>query len=301
MSKQPRSWQGHGFRLTLDQPHVIGILNTTPDSFSDGGIFTTERAAVTRGLEMAAQGAAMLDIGGESTRPGAHRISEQEQIRRTAKIIAALRRELDVRGFSNVAMSIDTTRSSVAQAALDAGAVIINDVAAGLEDHAMFELAAARGCGMILMHRRAAPDRDQYSHEYTARPVYDDVVADVAAFLKERAKAALAAGVSREAIVIDPGLGFGKSVEDNSELIRRTSELASAGFPLLSAASRKSFIGAVANVPLPADRDPGSIAVALEQFRQGVQLFRVHDVAGHVQALRVAATTSRAPDAVRSS
>jgi dihydropteroate synthase len=260
----------------------MAVLNATPDSFSDGGRFGSADALVEHALRCVEAGADAIDVGGESTRPGAARVSAAEQIDRTAVVIERLR------AASDVVISIDTTRAAVAEAALDAGADAINDVSAGREDDAMLPLAGGRGCGLVLMHRLRPPDEDSYSHAYDHPPEYDDVVAEVCAFLRARGEAARAAGVARDAIVVDPGLGFGKSVEQNFELIARTAEIVATGFPVLGAASRKSFIGAVTGVADPAGRDAGSVAASVVQHAAGVRLFRVHDVAGHAQALAVA-------------
>jgi dihydropteroate synthase len=197
-------------------------------------------------------------------------------------VIEAIRRE------SDAIVSIDTTRAGVAAAALDAGAAIVNDVSAGMEDPAMLELVADRGCGLVLMHRLAPPDQDVYSHEYRTEPGYDDVTAVVVSFLRERLEAAMTRGVDREAVVLDPGLGFGKSVEQNYRLVRETPALLELGRPLLSAASRKSFVGVRAGVDEPAERDAASLAVTVAHWLAGVRLFRVHHVRMHRQALLVA-------------
>lgn len=273
--------------VTLDRPVLMGILNVTPDSFSDGGRFDSVESATQRAMEMIEQGASIIDVGGESTRPGAERIAVDEQLHRTVDVIKSIRAQ------SDVSISIDTTRYAVAEAALDAGADIINDQSAGREDPEMFALAMARQCGLILMHRLRPPDVDQFSDQYQREPRYDDVVVTVRDFLDERLRAALDAGVEREAIVLDPGLGFGKTVEQNYELIRRTDELLALGRPVLSAASRKSFIGKVTGVTEPAQRVIGSTAVSVAHYLTGVRLFRVHDVAAHAEALAVAAAMAR--------
>jgi len=287
----------HDRSITLDRPRLIGILNVTPDSFSDGGLHHGPRSGLGAALRMAEEGAAVIDVGGESTRPGASRVSATEQIDRVVPVIE------QIRHHSDMPITIDTTRSAVARAALDAGADAINDVSAGMEDDGMFALAAERQCGIILMHRRVPPDQDAFSDQYAQgddRPVYDDVVTSVLAFLSERAGAAVQAGVHPEAIVIDPGLGFGKTVAQNYELIARTRELLKEGFPVLSAASRKSFVGAVSGVEKAADRTAGSVAVSVCHWMAGVRLFRVHDVAAHHQALAVAeAATAPRPRAAR--
>ena len=261
----------------------MGVLNVTPDSFSDGGAHASVTAAVDHAVSMVAQGASVVDVGGESTRPGAGRVEMSEQIDRTAPVIEALRRAADT------LISIDTTLAGVAEAALDAGADIINDVSAGTEDAGIFELAAQRACGLILMHRRVPPGQDVYSDRYVEPPDYADVVATVGDWLATRCRVAESRGIDPDSIVIDPGVGFGKSVEQNFELIRRIDELVGMGRPVLSAASRKSFIGAVTGVKEPARRDAGSAAVSVLHWLAGVRLFRVHDVAAHRQALAVAA------------
>ncbi|MCP3906089.1 MAG: dihydropteroate synthase [Planctomycetes bacterium] len=275
--------------MTLDEPHLVGIVNATPDSFSDGGVYPSREAIVGHALRLVEEGAAMVDIGGESTRPGAERVPIAEQIDRVVPVIEELRECTDV------AMSIDTTHAAVAEAALDAGATVINDVSAGREDDAMFALAARRECGLVLMHRRVGPEQDSYSDQYEREPEYDDVVDEVRAFLLERCAAARAAvpyGVRNDSIVIDPGLGFGKSVAQNYELIRRTAELVRTGYPVLGAASRKSFVGHVTGVDEPRARAVGSTAVSVLQYLAGVRLFRVHDVAAHREALAVARAIS---------
>ena len=272
----------------LEAACIMGILNVTPDSFSDGGAHASVGAAAKAALAMARDGALIIDVGGESTRPGAQRVPVDEQLCRVLPVISALR------AASDVAISVDTTRREVAEASLDAGATIINDVSAGLEDSKMLALAAERDCGIVLMHRLAPPEADSYSDRYTIPPHYDDVVADVAAFLAERAGAAMDAGIARESIALDPGLGFGKSVAQNYELIARADELVSLGFPLVCGASRKSFVGKATGEEEPARRVHGSVAAALAMFSRGVRIFRVHDVSAHREALAVAETILRA-------
>ncbi|MHC4948763.1 MAG: dihydropteroate synthase [Planctomycetota bacterium] len=285
----PAAWRiGPDRRLSLDRPRLMGILNVTPDSFSDGGRHASVDAAVAYALEMVEEGADIVDVGGASTRPGAAPVDSDEQRRRVIPVVEALRRRTDV------AVSVDTTLRAVAVAALDAGADIVNDVSAGTEDPALLEVVAERGAGVVLMHRRRPPDEERYSDEYDRPPAYDDVVADVAAWLEDRCAAAERRGVPRDAIVIDPGLGFGKTVDQNLELVRRTAELAAGGRPLLSAASRKSFLGAVTGVDRPHRRGPGSVAVSVAHWLAGVRLFRVHDVSLHREALAVAAAVTPA-------
>ena len=286
MTNLTRIWQiSPRESLALDRPVIMGILNITPDSFSDGGKYhNAVDRAVAHANDMIESGATIIDVGGESTRPGAESVAANEQIDRTVPVIEQLRRLQP-----DVVISIDTTLASVAAAALDAGATIINDVSAGRDDdEAMFQLAADRGCGLILMHRRVLPGSDSFSDEYESPPVYEDVVDEVSEFLQSRIDAASAVGVAKEQIVIDPGLGFGKSVEQNYELIRRIDALLNLGCPVLCAASRKSFIGAVTGVEQPSERVNGSVAVSVVMFESGCQLFRVHDIAAHRQALEVA-------------
>jgi dihydropteroate synthase len=293
-SEQDRTWRASGGRmLTLRQPLLMGILNVTPDSFSDGGAYASVDDAVAAALRMVGEGASIIDVGGESTRPGSQSVSEAEQIQRTTPVIAALRR--DERSRATL-ISIDTTRAAVAEAALDAGADIINDVSAGMDDARMLSLAASRGCGLVLMHRLRKPREDAFSTQYTrgAEPDYgDDVYAVVKHFLRSRVQAAMDAGVDRRAIVIDPGLGFGKSVAQNYQLAARLGELQrELDLPALSAASRKSFLAPPTpsrTAPPPSQRLGASIAITLSHWQMGVRLFRVHDVAAHAQALAAAA------------
>lgn len=258
----------------------MGILNLTPDSFSDGGLHKTLEQAVDHAERMVGEGAAMVDVGGESTRPGAERVNADEQIRRVLPVIEAIRARTDI------PISIDTTLAAVARAALDAGATIINDVSAGMEDEAMLPLAAERGCGIVLMHRRCPPGDDRWSDAYDDDPDYEgDVVASVRTWLLARADEAMQAGVHPAALCLDPGLGFGKSVRQNWQLIAGSGEFVAMGYPVLAASSRKSFIGAVTGVDRPAARHAGSLAVTAMQWAAGLRLFRVHDVAAHRTAL----------------
>lgn len=281
------SWQvGPQRVLTLNQPRLMGILNVTPDSFFDGAKYGGPADAVAAALRMRDEGAAIIDVGGESTRPSAQPVDCDEQIRRTIPVIEGIRR---ADGPEHLLISIDTTDNQVAQAALDAGADIINDVSAGRDDDRMFALASARGCGIILMHRRTTPQRDSYSTQYVTDPDYGgDVVGFIGDFLMQRCQAALDAGISHSAIVIDPGLGFGKSVEQNYDLAGTFRELGALGYPVLSAASRKSFLGALGDFNAEASqRLAGSLALSMAHYLAGVRLFRVHDVAAHAQAFQV--------------
>jgi dihydropteroate synthase len=291
---------GRDRALSLDQPRLMGILNITPDSFSDGGAYAGVDDAVAGALRMIREGAAIIDVGGESTRPGAANVDEDEQIRRTVPVIETLR-EREAASGAAILISIDTTRASVAEAALDAGADIINDVSAGMDDPGMLPLAVSRGCGIILMHRLRRPAEDSFSTQYPREPDYrGDVYSVVRDFLQQRMSAALDAGVRREAIVIDPGLGFGKSVAQNYELAARLGELQrDLDLPALSAASRKSFLaqppGATVADPPPPPRErlAAGIALTLSHWQGGVRLFRVHDVLAHAQALTAAAALQR--------
>lgn len=278
-------WRLARCSLALDEPRLIGILNVTPDSFSDGGAALTPAIAAEKARRLVEEGASMIDVGGESTRPGAARVEADEQIRRIIPAIRAIR-DAGV----TAPISIDTTLARVAEAAMDAGAEAINDVSAATEDPRMLPLAAERAAGLILMHRRAAPPDDRYSNAYVQEPEYgpEGLVNVVRAFLLQRADAALRVGVHEDAIVLDPGLGFGKSVEQNFDLARNFPVFAALGWHVLSAASRKSFIGAAGGVTTPSERVAGSVALSVVHALAGVRLFRVHDVRAHAEALRVA-------------
>jgi dihydropteroate synthase len=288
MSDVARVWKvGHGRVLALDVPRVMGIVNDTPDSFSDGGECSTVEAAIDRALRMGAEGADVLDVGGESTRPGAARVDEHEQVRRVVPVVRALRRLNQA-----VVISVDTTLAGVAEEAINAGADAINDVSAGMEDERMLALVASRKIGIVLMHRLRPPDLDVFSHRYQKAPEYPGgVVEDVKRFLAERAAAAIREGVQASAIVLDPGLGFGKSVAQNLELIERTGEIAAMGYPVLSGLSRKSFTAAYAGMSMDAparERLGPTLALSARHMRAGAGIFRVHDVQQHVRMLRSA-------------
>lgn len=262
-------------------PLVMGIVNVTPDSFSDGGQLGSVEAAVTHGLRLVAEGADVLDIGGESTRPGADPVSEAEEIDRTAPVIAAIRARWDG------AISIDTMKPAVARAAVAAGARMWNDVTALTHAPDSAAVAAELGCEVVLMHMKGEPRTMQ------ADPRYDDVVAEVRDHLGARAAAAMAAGVARDRIWLDPGIGFGKTLEHNLALTSRLETQVELGFPVLYAASRKRMIQAVdATATDPGDRLGGSLALALEGARRGARMVRVHDVRETVQALKVQAALS---------
>ena len=265
----PRRFGG----LSFDQPRIMGILNVTPDSFSDGGLFLRPEAAVMQARLMAA-GADIIDIGGESTRPGAAEVVADEEQARTAPVIAALRA-----GGLDLPLSIDTRKADVAAAALAAGAAWVNDVTALRFDPAMAGVVAKAGCPVILMHSVATPATMQ------DEPFYDDVLLDVYDALAERVRDAEAAGIARDRIAIDPGIGFGKTLLHNLTLLARLSLFHDLGLPVLLGASRKRFIGTIGAEAEAARRMPGSLAVALGGVAQGVQMIRVHDVAETRQAL----------------
>ncbi|MBG83387.1 MAG: dihydropteroate synthase [Phycisphaerae bacterium] len=290
-SQLPNQWRLQpGRDLALDRPVLMGILNVTPDSFSDGGLHFTPQDAVRRAVQMQQEGATLIDVGGESTRPGSDRVNAADQIDRVVPVIEAITETL------SLPISIDTTNAEVADTALKAGATIVNDVSAGEEDLEMLSLAASRQCGLILMHRLLPPDQDVYSTEYAAEPDYEDVVGVVRSFLLERARAAEAVGVAPETIVLDPGLGFGKSVAQNWQLINESDRLADMGYPILGAASRKSFLTAVCGTDVPpAERGPASVAASILQFQGGCRLFRVHDVALHMAGLARAGEPDHGP------
>jgi dihydropteroate synthase len=277
-------WRLRERTLDLSTPRVMAIINATPDSFFAGSRTGPDSVADIAARALAA-GANILDIGGESTRPGAPPVDAAEQIRRVVPAIRTVRA-----AHPSALLSVDTTLSAVAREALDAGADAINDVSAAREDPEILALAAGTGCGLVLMHRLTLPARDRYSDGYATPPAYTEVVSDVKAFLAERTGAALRAGVSPEQIVVDPGLGFGKSVGQNLELIRRTGELASLGRPVVSALSRKSFVGRVSlgRDSDPAERLAGTLALSVAHLAAGARLFRVHDVREHAEALRAA-------------
>lgn len=259
------------------RPLVMGVVNVTPDSFSDGGRLASLGAALAHALTLDADGADILDIGGESTRPGAEPVSAAEEIARTLPLLNALRPRTTRR------LSIDTCKPEVAEAAVRAGADIWNDVTA-LGTPGAADLAAELGCGVVLMHMQGEPRTMQ------AAPHYDDVLAEVCAFLEARAEAALSAGVARERIWLDPGIGFGKTLEHNLALLSGLPALVALGFPVLLGASRKRFIAAIGpGGEDPGDRLGGSLAAALAGAQAGVAAVRVHDVAQTVQALEVQA------------
>jgi dihydropteroate synthase len=263
-------WAG----LRLDRPLVMGVLNVTPDSFSDGGRLADPPAAIAAGLALATDGADIIDVGGESTRPGAPPVSAAEEQARAIPVVRAL-------AAAGLCVSIDSRNAATMQAALDAGARIVNDVSGLTHDPASAPLLAARGCAVVLMHMRGTPA------DMTSHAVYGDVVAEVADELAARLAAARQAGIAQDAIALDPGIGFAKRAEHSVAVLRGLAGLRRFGCPLLVGVSRKAFIGRLSGEPDTARRFPGSIAAALFAVTQGASILRVHDVRETVQALRV--------------
>jgi dihydropteroate synthase len=260
--------------MAVSAAKLMGIVNVTPDSFSDGGEFLDPERAIAHGRELADEGADLLDVGGESTRPGAVAVSANEELDRVAPVVEAL-------AGDGLSVSIDTSKAAVAEAALDAGASLVNDVTALRADPELAALCAERDCEVVLMHMLGDPRTMQEN------PVYEDVVDDVKAFLAERIEFATAAGIDEERIWIDPGIGFGKTVEHNLELHRRLAELAELGRPIAFGSSRKSFIGKLTGAEVDR-RLGGTIASNLIAYVNGARMLRVHDVAPMRQALTVA-------------
>jgi dihydropteroate synthase len=261
--------------LGLEQPVVMGVLNVTPDSFSDGGKFVRLDAAVERGVQMAEEGAAVIDVGGESTRPGAQPVGLDEELRRVIPVIARLRSR------TQAILSVDTSNAEVMHAAAAAGAAMINDVRA-LREPGALEAATMSGCAVCLMHMLGEPRMMQES------PTYQDVVAEVRGFLAERVAACARAGLAAERIVLDPGFGFGKTLAHNLELLRHLSDLSVSGLPILAGLSRKSMVGTLTGRP-PEERVQGSVALAVIAALNGARILRVHDVGATVDALKVVA------------
>jgi dihydropteroate synthase len=260
--------------LALDRVRLMAILNVTPDSFSDGGQHLDPAQAIDDGLRFVSEGADIVDVGGESTRPGSRSTAAEEELHRVRSVVEGLAKR-------GVLVSIDTRRAAVARACLDAGARIVNDVSAGRDDPDMLALLARGDAAVVLMHRRGRSE-DKYEG-----PAYVDVVEDVRRFLLERAAVGEAAGISRDRIALDPGIGFGKSVAENVALIAGTLRLADSGYPVLVGSSRKGFIGKLTGIVQPGRRDPASVWLAVEAARRGAAIVRVHDVASTRQALAV--------------
>jgi dihydropteroate synthase len=264
--------------IYFNRPMIMGILNVTPDSFSDAARYVDIDQAVAHGLAMAKQGADIIDVGGESTRPGSASVEADEQKRRVLAVIACLKAKLP----EDVSISIDTMLSEVAQAALDTGASIINDISAGRHDPEILALAADRGVTLAVMHMQGTPQTMQNN------PLYDDVVAEVEAFLIERARVAEAAGVPRDRIILDPGIGFGKTREHNLSLLACLNRFVRLKYPILLGASRKRFMGALCDVKMPEELIPATCATTALGVMASVSIFRVHDVAANRQAADVA-------------
>jgi dihydropteroate synthase len=275
----------HERAVHLDRPFLVGVLNITPDSFADGGEYNDPALALDRARRLQGEGANALDIGGESTRPGATRVSACEQIDRVVPVIRAIRD-----AGIELPITIDTTRAETARAALRVGADAINDVSAASEDEGMLALAAEMGCGLILMHRERPPDQDRYSDAYEQAPVVGSVTDRVVDALRAGRDRAAAAGVDPACVMLDPGLGFGKDVDQNLELINSTPSLVGLGHPVMSALSRKSFVGraGLGRDSEPSERLPATIAFSVMHLLRGALVFRVHDVAEHRQALDAA-------------
>lgn len=265
---------------------VMGVVNVTPDSFSDGGLWLDAGAAIAHGAQLHDEGAAILDVGGESTRPGAEPVGAEEELRRVIPVLEGLRDRAP-----DAVLSIDTSKLAVARAALEAGAAYVNDVTALRHDPAIAALVAEAGVDCCLMHMRGEPRTMQ------ADPRYDDVVDDVRAFLEERAAFAIAEGVAPERVQVDPGIGFGKTLEHNVTLLRRLDEIAALGFPVVVGVSRKSFLGALTGREVAADRVAATVAANVLAYERGARVFRVHDVPPTVDALKVAAGTLPGDDA----
>lgn len=265
----------------------MGILNLTPDSFSDGGRYTDAELAVRHGRQMVEEGAGIIDVGGESTRPGSRRVSAEEQLSRILEIIRALRQALP----REVIISVDTTLVPVAEAAIRAGANMLNDVSAGRDDPRMFALAAETGVPLVLMHMQGTPETMQDN------PTYTDVVGEVRDFLLQRAEAAEKAGIAREQVVIDPGIGFGKTRDHNLQLLAALPQFVATGYPVLLGTSRKRFMGTICREQTPEDLIGATCTTTVIGLQAGVSIFRVHDVRPNRQAMEIA----RAVSAVRES
>ncbi|MGH8958422.1 MAG: dihydropteroate synthase [Acidimicrobiia bacterium] len=269
-----RRWATPRGDLSLEVPLLMGIVNVTPDSFSDGGSFPTVDSAIVHGRRLVEEGAAMVDIGGESTRPRAEQVALEVELERVLPVVAGL-------SESGVVVSIDTTKGSVARASLEAGAVIVNDISGG-SDPTLLEAAARHQAGLVLMHMQGTPQTMQDD------PTYNDVVAEVGDFLAQRTRLAMQAGVAPERICVDPGIGFGKRQEHNHALLGGLSRLQKLGFPIMVGISRKAFLGRITGEKEPARRDVATAAGVASLWDRGVDVFRVHNVAACREALLVA-------------
>jgi dihydropteroate synthase len=275
-------WRCRDRELPLgERTLVMGIVNVTPDSFSDGGMFEDAETAVKHGLRLLDEGADVLDVGGESTRPGSVPVGVEDELTRVLPVIEGLRR-----GAPEALLSVDTRKAAVASEALAAGADVVNDIGAGT-DPDMFDVVATAGAGMVLMHMQGEPKHMQ------ADPRYDDVVAEVRGFLTNRLEMAVAAGIGRDRLCVDPGIGFGKNLEHNLALLRAIGSFRELGVPVLAGVSRKRFIGELSGTDDPAGRLDGSVAAAVWCTSQGVEMVRVHDVGPTVRALRVVDAIAR--------
>lgn len=268
---------------TGSRPVIMGILNVTPDSFSDGGQYFDTAKAVARGLAMAQEGAAIIDVGGESTRPGAAEVPTEDELRRVVPVIGELAAQTDA------LISVDTAKAVVARAAVEAGAAIVNDVSALTQDADMAAVARDSGAGVVLMHMQGTPRTMQRA------PTYEDVVAEVASYLALRVAAAVAAGIAREALAVDPGIGFGKTVAHNLALLRHLPAIGACGRPVVVGLSRKSFLGKITGRPVE-ERVAGSLAALALCVFTGADVMRVHDVRDSCDASRVAAILGERDD-----
>ena len=276
----PMEFHLKGQRLGLDRPLLMGIVNVTPDSFFDGGRFCDPHRAVAHALRLVEEGADLLDIGAESTRPGALPVDVQEERRRLVPVVAAVAKAV------SVPISVDTSKSEVARAAIDAGAIMVNDVTALRGDSAMVDVVAQAGAGLVLMHMQGTPDTMQHA------PRYDDVVGEVAQFLAERIRFAIDHGVAKDRIVVDPGIGFGKTLGHNLDLLANLRVFTELGYPLLVGPSRKGFIGQLTDQSVEA-RGWGTAGVVALAVEQGANILRVHDVGPMKDVAKVAVAIAR--------
>ena len=274
------TWRIRGRTITITRPFVLGILNVTPDSFSNGGLFATREAAVAHAERMVEEGADGIDIGGESTRPRAYEVSAAEEIRRVVPVVAGVRAR-----YVDLPISVDTSKSEVARAALDSGADIINDVSAFRLDRRMGDSVAEHVAGVILMHSRGGvAEMGTYQFAEYGHDVVDEVVSELSAAITS----AKATGVASDAIVVDPGIGFAKRSEDSLRVLAGLPRITALGFPVMVGVSRKRFVGELSRVDKPADRVAGTVGANVTALLRGARLFRVHDVAPNRQALDVA-------------
>ncbi len=272
----------------IDKPMIMGILNATPDSFSDGGQFSGVGAAIRQAITMIDEGADIIDIGGESTQPCSDPVSADEQIRRVVPVIEAIREKISV----DIPISIDTTQSKVARAALDAGANIINDISAGRDDETILKLAAERNTPIILMHMQGKPKNMQ------VQPNYQEVIDEVLVFLERRIQVAIKAGIQKSNIAIDPGIGFGKRKQDNFDLLAGLQRFVDTDFPVLLGTSRKGFLGKVCKVSEPMELATATAVTTALAVMNGVQMFRVHDVMENRQAADIAWTIRQSQQSI---